>query len=106
MNISRQYTTHLDNNVYIRKKEVVAGMLSSQKLSKNHVTPLKRESINFKGVFNILYSKTKPFNYQKAIKDLSESIGGAPSRLAHIIESYDQLSLSYTKKGDNIVFNE
>lgn len=106
MNISRQYTTHLDNNGYIRKKEDVSRMLSSQKLSKNHVTPLKRESINFKGVFNILYSKTKPINYSKAIKNLSESIGGAPSRLAHNIESYEQMSRSYTKTGENIVINE
>ena len=58
MKISRQYTTHLDNAGYIKKKEDVSEMLSSNKLSKNHVTPLKRDSISFKGDFNILYSKT------------------------------------------------
>ena len=106
MKISRQYTTHLDNAGYIKKKEDVSEMLSSNKLSKNHVTPLKRDSISFKGVFNILYSKTKAFNYPKAIQDLSNSIGNAPARLAQNIESYEQMNRMYSKTGESIVINE
>lgn len=112
MNISHLNTTNIDNyEGYIKKKKSVTNpQLSSKNDYKNIQTPLERNSKNlsFKGVSSAfsLYSRTRPYNYNKSIETVSKYLGGVAERLGNNVNNYKEMNDFIIKEGNSFVLKE